>query len=361
MRKKTTEYVGSFGTGKTTFLENYFKDNTKFEAIWFNAYNFDFSDNPKVTFINEVLMSIYEKSDKKDKTKELLTKGLKKSWSLMKGTILNKAGIATSKVKSSDWDNEINKYETTNQKINKLKSALTAIIKTIDKDVVLVIDDLDRARPDFALEIIEISKHILDVENLSIMFVYDSKTMKSITKKKYGIFPNERYLAKYIDNTFQHENATMEDGGITYYSKSVLNILYPNMSIRAKTNFDEKYGFESYFGNPNLYGRNTAQIYNESMYILEAFFISVKINDPELLLFVVNKQNDNISFANPIELEKKLLLILNHAFFLEPLKGEDNNYFGKFLKHISTMKEFKINGLTLSVLNRVLNMQIVNV
>lgn len=67
-----------------------------------------------------------------------------------------------------------------------------------DKILVLIIDELDRCRPDYALELLENVKHIFDISNIFIIFSANKKQIESMICKRYGYnFEAERYLEKF--------------------------------------------------------------------------------------------------------------------------------------------------------------------
>ena len=179
-------YTGAFGTGKTTTLDKYFSNNSKkYEVIFFNAWEFDFSKSPKTVFINELLISIYKKSE----ISKVITGYMMKALTLSKNLVINKMankGISFKSTETNEFKQYISDYQTESEKIKKLKRLISKITEKITKKLVLVIDDLDRSRPDFALEIFEISKHIFDVQNISIILVYDNNSMNKMISKKYG-------------------------------------------------------------------------------------------------------------------------------------------------------------------------------
>ena len=69
-----------------------------------------------------------------------------------------------------------------------------------DKKLVIVVDELDRCRPDFALKLIESVKHYFNIDKIITMLVINRKEMCNIVKKYYGnTFESNEYLDKIID------------------------------------------------------------------------------------------------------------------------------------------------------------------
>lgn len=68
------------------------------------------------------------------------------------------------------------------------------------KPVVFIIDELDRCRPDFSLELIEQIKHLFTVKNLKFILITNKKQTQAIIKKRYGAeIDAHLYLQKFID------------------------------------------------------------------------------------------------------------------------------------------------------------------
>jgi hypothetical protein len=88
-----------------------------------------------------------------------------------------------------------------------LISSLTEITETFETPVHIIIDELDRCRPDFALETLERIKHIFHMKNVKFILVYNEEAMKSIIKQKYGAEINaDRYLNKFVQKTYSFDN-----------------------------------------------------------------------------------------------------------------------------------------------------------
>ena len=85
-----------------------------------------------------------------------------------------------------------------------LKDAVQAIGEgEPQRPLVFFIDELDRCRPSFAIELLERVKHLFDVKNIVFVLSIDKKQLEAITAAVYG----ERidaleYLRRFIDLDF---------------------------------------------------------------------------------------------------------------------------------------------------------------
>lgn len=74
----------------------------------------------------------------------------------------------------------------------------------IKKHVVIVIDELDRCRPDYAVRMLERIKHLYSVPGLIFVIATDHVNLRSAVKSVYGPETDgERYLRKFFDFEMQ--------------------------------------------------------------------------------------------------------------------------------------------------------------
>ena len=112
-------------------------------------------------------------------------------------------------------------------KIEELKETF----KTIDKKIIFFIDELDRCRPDYAIETLETIKHFFDESNIVFVLATDDNRLQSSVNSVYGSeIANEDYLHKFIDikfnlpeieNTEKHLLSEWKSGGDTLIKASL--------------------------------------------------------------------------------------------------------------------------------------------
>ena len=73
------------------------------------------------------------------------------------------------------------------------------MVKKTGKQLYIVIDELDRCRPDFALETLEKIKHLFAINGVKFVLVYNPIIISNIVKNKYGIDDNNRYVKKFVE------------------------------------------------------------------------------------------------------------------------------------------------------------------
>lgn len=66
--------------------------------------------------------------------------------------------------------------------------------------IVFIIDELDRCRPDFALELLEKIKHLFSVQGITFLLVMNRSQLEESVKSRYGAgIDSSTYLQKFIN------------------------------------------------------------------------------------------------------------------------------------------------------------------
>lgn len=204
-----------WGTGKTTFVKMWQQQlNGKgFKTLYFNAWENDFENGALSALMSE-LSSLQEKS-----TKILFKKVLEKGAVLSKSAlpILLKAAIAKHLDKEvlkelfegvSDDANEllqsqIKEYTSKKEGLKEFKSFLEEFVKksSNDKPIVFIIDELDRCRPDYAVDVLEKVKHFFGVPGIVFVLSIDKMQLGNAVRGVYGSdrMNADEYLRRFID------------------------------------------------------------------------------------------------------------------------------------------------------------------
>ncbi|MCP2003747.1 UNVERIFIED_ORG: hypothetical protein J2Y78_002287 [Buttiauxella agrestis ATCC 33320] len=218
---KTSPIVidGGWGTGKTEFsiklaalLES---TNDNHKVIYIDAFTEDHNDAPILTIMAAIVALLPQ-----DEKKELISKalpalrfGLKTVFKAGTGWILkqNAEDIAdgfedaikdvTNSAIDSTVELLLNDHVDAQKNILALKEVLSEL--TTNNTITIIIDELDRCKPSFAISIIENIKHVFDVDNLNFILVANTSQLKASINHIYGSSVNsEQYLDKFIKFTY---------------------------------------------------------------------------------------------------------------------------------------------------------------
>ena len=210
---------GGWGTGKTEFchkLINHMAEDDSHHLLYVDAFQADHADEPLLTVLAEVLKIIPEG----DKRRGLIQKVLPAIRYGLKTAL--KAGV-THLLKQDfadvveDYDKEIQK--TADKAIDasvesllkdhiKAAESLKSLQKTLEevaeqKPIILFVDELDRCRPDFAVNMLEIIKHTFSVEGVQFVLITNIQQLKASINHCYGpTVDAQRYLDKFLKFTF---------------------------------------------------------------------------------------------------------------------------------------------------------------
>ena len=216
-----------WGSGKTAFLNMWCQhlQNEGYTVVQFNAWETDFADSPFQALSAEVTHNLECGSDSVVKEGIENLKGLaanaavalSKSALRGAGTLFPGAGPMTVEVlikaieslRKEPTKDPISEYEETRVALEDFRSSIgevaTAVsCRTNGKPLVVAIDELDRCRPTYAIELIETAKHIFLVENVVFILAINSTALAHSVKSLYGDqFDAERYFRRFFDLQFR--------------------------------------------------------------------------------------------------------------------------------------------------------------
>ena len=100
---------------------------------------------------------------------------------------------------------QIEKYEKSKQILKEFKENLSKLAECYSstnetKPLIIFIDELDRCRPNFAIEVLEKAKHLFNVDNIIFILAADKSQLAHSIRAVYGQgLDVNGYLRRFID------------------------------------------------------------------------------------------------------------------------------------------------------------------
>lgn len=200
-----------WGMGKTTFLNMWsqYIRNKNFPIIEFNAWETDFSNDPLLTISTEIVTGLQKYVDdsklqhlirlSENVLKQALPTGIKVLSTALSGGVLN--------LELPNTRRELSSYDRAKSSITYLKNSLQEIAnnmsETTDFPLVILIDELDRCRPLYAVELLETIKHLFGLDNIVFALAINRSQLSQSIKVLYGSnFDSQEYLRRFFDIDF---------------------------------------------------------------------------------------------------------------------------------------------------------------
>ena len=208
-----------WGTGKTTFIKMWQKKlelekSDKIFTIHFNAWENDFYGNVLLSLIGE--LDKYLDNSNKDVDKE----DLKKVTGNIASSVVNfmTLGIINPKELYKELDGTkkrglFNNYKEYKDLKERIKEDLTKIKEKLGVEkVIFFIDELDRCRPDYAIETLEKIKHLFGVDDYIYVLSLDKEQLSHSVSTIYGSgMDSEGYLRRFIDLDYSLPNPSKDN------------------------------------------------------------------------------------------------------------------------------------------------------
>jgi len=246
---------GGWGTGKTEFCSKLInlvrdQDPVPFKAVYVDAFKADHADQPLMTLLAAVLTVVPEKEAASLVKKALpaLRFGLKTGGKAIIGWALKQDPVNLSedfeKVIGQAGDaaidhaveNMLKDHQHAEKSIQALKGVLAQAAEDIP--IVLFVDELDRCRPDFAVSMLEVIKHVFDVERVKIVLITNTEQLKAVINHCYGGGVDaQRYLDKFVGFSFSlpiYLNYQRHGDMALVASKHLSGLLEQSVNLRNK-------------------------------------------------------------------------------------------------------------------------------
>ena len=238
-----------WGAGKTYFLKRWSQELiVNYPVVYIDAWQQDYSDDPFLTVISGIIKQLQLQA-KFDITipksavsmfkavAPAIAQGLTKKISgididelhallFSDDEIDNDQNQNTNKLTGSDFSpavkalaqNLIKDHEAKNKSIEVIKSKLADWVSKFEKQegkslpIFIFIDELDRCRPSYAVEMLETIKHIFDVKGIVFVVATDTDQLQHTIKSIYGEgFDAKVYLGRFFNSRYSLKRPVLKD------------------------------------------------------------------------------------------------------------------------------------------------------
>jgi hypothetical protein len=198
---------GSFGEGKTFFLTRFCEylkqkdsDNKNMlQSIYLNLWKSDYNPDPLSVIGGQILSELYrdEKSRKKSKLGRIL-----KSLILQGGVNMGVFYIQIRYLPPKEREKNVLDF----------KNELQKLISEKKENIVLIVDELDRCNPHYAVKTLQVIKHFFDIEGLIVILSSTMSTLEQIFEGYYGFKQNqESYVSKFVNRSMIFDISSLQD------------------------------------------------------------------------------------------------------------------------------------------------------
>ncbi len=213
---------GSFGCGKSTFFEMWrqlleTEDPQRFSTIHLNAWDADFLHDALLSIVSG-FAAHFKLVDPKLDTEELKSKAGKIGKMAMSlgndivkkasGMDIQKAGKAAEPRKPGLMGKAcFEVFEDRKKTFKELKEMLEKFVNDSPLPIIVMVDELDRCRPDYAVEYLEVIKHIFDIPHLVFVLGVDKTNLASSVRAMFGESLNfDEYYRKFAHRNIDFPN-----------------------------------------------------------------------------------------------------------------------------------------------------------
>ena len=235
---------GGWGTGKTKFCQKLIQfmqeQHPDYRPVYIDAFRSDHSGEPLLALFAEIIKACTpeDTGERPSEQRKEMTKKVAKAAGFVMKTVAKAAVGHVLKQNTDDLVEEFQQIMNGNQDANSLAETVTDAAATIasytidatveallkeqieaeknleilkdrlrefatDKPIILFIDELDRCRPDYAVDMLEVIKHVFDVENVKVVLVTNTKQLRAAINHRYGVEVDaHKYLDKFLKYSF---------------------------------------------------------------------------------------------------------------------------------------------------------------
>ena len=256
----------AWGFGKTTFVRMWSQHlrNQEFPVLVFNAWETDFSNDPFLTLCTELTEGL--QADDTKLSGAVIEKFKGASEEVLRWMVPSAIRFAASQVPlvgavlgagaAAFAEERLSRYSKSRTSVKRFRRVLEEMAATLssangNRPLMVMIDELDRCRPSYAVELLEVAKHLFSVDRIVFVLAVNCEQLAHSVKALYGNdFDADGYLRRFFDVDFKLPaperrafiHAQLQATGIYDYFDQVAepesysrNIYAPNAPARRQT------------------------------------------------------------------------------------------------------------------------------
>ena len=235
---------GGWGMGKTEFCQKLIRlmqqQHPDYQPVYIDAFRSDHSGEPLLALLAEIIKACTpeDTGDQPSEQRKNITRKVAKAAGFVMKTVVKAAVGHVLKQNTDDLAEGLQQIMNDGQDADSLAETVTDAAATIashtidatveallkeqieaeknletlkaclkelaaDKPIILFIDELDRCRPDYAVDMLEVIKHVFDVENVKVVLVTNTKQLRAAINHRYGAEVDaQKYLDKFLKYSF---------------------------------------------------------------------------------------------------------------------------------------------------------------
>ncbi|MDD2291864.1 MAG: P-loop NTPase fold protein [Aliarcobacter sp.] len=327
-----------WGYGKTFFLKSLKEELEKeHEVIYFDAWKNDFTKEPLLAFFSEINNSLEKYLKAYNKTKKPFLNSIFKSSLPILISVLTKhltglsleqfdellsedeeekkdvkddAKTTLSSIMSKTTELALKEHSTIKKSIKEFKINMLEILELIKNQekklpLFILIDELDRCRPNYAIELLENIKHIFDIEGIYFIVATNSQELSHSINAIYGAnFSSETYLKRFFNQEYTLKEPDIYDYCKFLFEKEIDVLLSDKVKIfnlLSPENYENKNLNAIMFSTYAQYFNLSLRDISQAIDTLSTILLTWENENEELhlayiLFFIMCKQKSNEMF-----------------------------------------------------------------
>ena len=295
-----------WGMGKTTFLRMWARHlrNEQFPVVEFNAWETDFAQDPFIALSAEIatgLVSLGSTSGRLggQRLRSAAAAVVRAAPGALVRIAASGIPFVGSQIAQELEPNQpslhqtmIENYDETKAALQAFRDSLSGVAEESAKDydgrpLVVLIDELDRCRPTYAVELLEAAKHLFNVDRIVFVLCLDRAQLACSVKALYGeSFDADGYLRRFFDIDYRlpnpdrgtFVNAVLDSTGVL----SVFSDLKERSGINSESSYLHSL-VHTFFASPQFSLRQVRQ----AVHRLSVIITSSTTPSPRVVTFLI--------------------------------------------------------------------------